>query len=117
MPSVAALAVIGGTACSFSKSEAGGSGGGKLALVAYSVPKPAYDALTSAFGATAAGKGSAWGSSYGPSGTQSQAVSNGQKVDYVAFSLEPDLTKLVPEFVDAGWNSGPRRARCRIRWS
>jgi sulfate/thiosulfate-binding protein len=107
--SVAGLAAIGVTACSSSKSEAGGSGGGKLALVAYSVPKPAYDALTAAFSATAAGKGSSWGSSYGPSGTQSQAVSNGQKADYVAFSLEPDLTKLVPKFVDAGWNSGPTK--------
>lgn len=27
----------------------------------------------------------------------------------MAFSLEPDLTKLVPRFVDAGWNSGPTK--------
>jgi sulfate/thiosulfate transport system substrate-binding protein len=94
------------TGCS-SSSKA--SSGHKLSLVAYSVPKPAYEALTSAFAATPNGKGVTWSSSYGASGTQSQAVINGQKADYVAFSLEPDMTKLVPKFVDAGWNSGPTK--------
>ena len=40
---------------------------------------------------------------------QSKAVSNGQKADYVAFSLEPDLTKLVPQFVGSDWQSGPMK--------
>lgn len=93
------------TGCSSSNASSGST----LSLVAYSVPKPAYEALTTAFAATSSGKGVTWKSSYGASGTQSQAVSNGQKADYVAFSLEPDLTKLVPKFVDAGWNSGPTK--------
>jgi sulfate transport system substrate-binding protein len=105
MLAVAGLAAIGVTACSSSS-----SGGGKsLHLVAYSVPKPAYDALTAAFGKTPQGKGLKWFPSYGPSGTQSKSVANGQKADYVAFSVEPDLTNLVPKFVDANWQSGPTK--------
>jgi sulfate/thiosulfate-binding protein len=104
---VAVLAAIGLAGCSSSQASSGG--GSKLSLVAYSVPKPAYDALTSAFDATAQGKGVSWGTSYGASGSQSQAVTNGQKSDYVAFSLEPDMTKLVPKFVDASWNAGPTK--------
>ena len=98
-PSACPLALIG---CSSSNASAGGT----LSLVAYSVPKPAYEALTAAFAATEQGKGVSWASSYGASGTQSQAVGNGQQADYVAFSLQPDLTKLVPTFVDESWNSG-----------
>ena len=75
-------------------------------IVAYSVPKPAYDALSAAFQKTTAGTGITFTSSYGASGTQSKAVLGGQKADYVAFSLEPDLTKLVPSKVDASWNGG-----------
>ena len=90
-------------------SSSNASTGSKLSLVAYSVPKPAYEALTAAFAATPKGKGVSWASSYGASGTQSQAVGNGQKADYVAFSLEPDLTKLVPKFVDPSWNSSPTK--------
>jgi len=101
---VITIAAAGVAGCSSSKSS-----GKSLHLVAYSVPKPAYDALTTAFGKTSTGKGIKWLSSYGPSGTQSKAVSNGQKADYVAFSLEPDLTKLVPKFVNADWNSGPTK--------
>lgn len=81
----------------------------KVAIVAYSVPKPAYDALSAAFEKTPAGKDVSFSSSYGPSGTQSKAVLAGQKASYVAFSVEPDLTKLVPKNVDANWNSGPTK--------
>jgi sulfate/thiosulfate transport system substrate-binding protein len=81
----------------------------KLAIVAYSVPKPAYDALSAAFVKTADGKDVKFSSSYGPSGTQSKAVLGGQNASYVAFSVEPDLTKLVPKYVDATWNSGPTK--------
>jgi sulfate/thiosulfate-binding protein len=102
----AAAVLLSLTGCS-SSSDA--SAGGKLSLVAYSVPKPAYEALTAAFAETSKGKGVSWASSYGASGTQSQAVGNGQKADYVAFSLEPDMTKLVPKFVEEGWNSGPTK--------
>ena len=101
---VMTIAAAGVAGCSSSKSD-----GKSLHLVAYSVPKPAYDALSAAFGKTPEGKGVGWATSYGPSGTQSKAVSNGQAADYVAFSLEPDLTKLVPKFVSADWNSGPTK--------
>ena len=78
----------------------------KVAIVAYSVPKPAYDALAAAFTKTDAGKGATFSASYGASGSQSKSVANGQAADYVAFSLEPDLTRLVPNTVAADWNSG-----------
>jgi sulfate/thiosulfate-binding protein len=99
-------AAVGVSACS---SSSGGSGGGTVRLVAYSVPKPAYDALGAAFAKTSDGKGVDIKGSYGPSGAQSKAVIGGQKADYVAFSVEPDLTKLVPDKVDANWNSGPTK--------
>ena len=102
---LAGLAAIGVAGCSSAKASDGKS----LSLVAYSVPKPAYSALQDAFAKTPQGNGVKWGSSYGPSGTQSKAVSNGQKADYVAFSLEPDLTKLVPSFVSSDWQSGPTK--------
>jgi sulfate/thiosulfate-binding protein len=100
-------AVIGVAGCSSSGSGSGGSK--KVSLIAYSVPKPAYDALQSAFTKTSAGKGVKFSASYGPSGTQSKSVASGQPADYVAFSLEPDMTKLVPKFVAADWNSGPTK--------
>jgi sulfate transport system substrate-binding protein len=100
---VATAAAIGVSGCSSTAK----SNSHKVAIVAYSVPKPAYDALTAAFEKTSQGKGVSFSSSYGPSGTQSQAVAHGQQADYVAFSLQPDLDKLVPKFVAKDWNSGP----------
>lgn len=86
----------------------GGSGAGKpLALVAFSVPKPAYDELQSSFAASSEGKGTKWTSSYGPSGDQARGVIAGQKADFVAFSLSSDMTKLVDAgLVDPSWNAG-----------
>lgn len=107
--SVAGLAAIGVTACSSSGKGSGGSGGKHVAIVAYSVPKPAYDALEAAFAKTPAGQGVSFSASYGASGDQSRAVSNGQQADYVAFSILPDLTRLVPDFVASGWDSGPTK--------
>ncbi len=96
-------AAVGVSACSSSSSAK------TIRLVAYSVPQPAYDALGKAFAKTSAGKTVALKGSYGPSGAQSKAVLAGQKADYVAFSVEPDLTKLVPSKVDSGWNTGPTK--------
>lgn len=104
---VTALAAIGVTGCSSSAKSSASSK--KISIVAYSVPKPAYDALESAYQKTDAGKGATFAASYGASGDQSRAVSNGQKADYVAFSIEPDLTKLVPKFVSDAWDSGPTK--------
>jgi sulfate transport system substrate-binding protein len=104
---VATAAAIGVSACSSSKSSGGGSGsGGKVAIVAYSVPKPAYDALEKAFQATPAGKGVTFSASYGASGTQSKAVASGQPADFVNFSTGSDMSKLVPRFVASNWNAG-----------
>lgn len=105
---VAAIAAVGLPGCSSSGGASSGDGS-KISIVAYSVPKPAYDALEAAFSKTAAGNGVSFSASYGPSGNQSRAVANGQSAGYVAFSILPDLTKLVPGFVNSGWDSGPTK--------
>ena|SRR5947209_7821886 len=91
----------------------GSSSGGsstQLALVAYSTPKKAYDALTSAFAQTSAGKGVGFNQSFGASGSQSRAVATGQPADIVAFSVEPDLTRLVKAgMVSGNWNANPEK--------
>ena len=69
--------------------------GGNLSLVAYSTPREAYDKLTSAFGNTEVGRGITFDSSYDGSGEQSRAVEWGLPADVVAFSLEPDMARLV----------------------
>jgi sulfate transport system substrate-binding protein len=94
---------VGVSACSSSSSAR------SIHLVEYSVPKPAYDALSAAFAKTPAGKGVKFLPSYGPSGTQSKAVLAGQKADYVGFSVTPDLTKLVPSKVATDWDAGPTK--------
>ncbi|MFL5794290.1 MAG: sulfate ABC transporter substrate-binding protein [Actinomycetes bacterium] len=84
----------------------GGSGGDKLTLVAYSTPREAYEQLIPEFQKTAAGKGVSFSQSYGASGDQSRAVQNGLAADVVAFSLEPDMTKLVDAgLVAKDWNA------------
>jgi sulfate/thiosulfate transport system substrate-binding protein len=85
------------------------SAGGTVNLVAYSVPKPAYDKLATAFTKTPAGKGVSIKASYGPSGSQEKAVAGGQKADYVGFSVGSDMSKLVPSKVDAGWDSAANK--------
>jgi sulfate transport system substrate-binding protein len=84
----------------------GSGGGGKLTLVAYSTPREAYEALIPAFQKTDAGKGVTFSQSYGASGDQSRAVQNGLAADVVAFSLEPDMAKLVDAgLVARDWNA------------
>ena len=96
-----AVAGCGGTS---SSSASGGGGGGSLSLVAYSTPQEVYAKLISGFDATSAGKGVKFKQSYGPSGDQARAVTNGLPADYVAFSLEPDVKKLVDAgMVDPNW--------------
>jgi sulfate/thiosulfate-binding protein len=108
---VAALAVAG---CGGSSDETGGgsssssssSGGSKttLSLVAYSTPEVVYDEIIPDFQKTADGKGVSFKTSYGASGEQSRAVAAGQKADIVAFSLAPDVDKLVdPGLVPKDW--------------
>ena len=82
------------------------SGGTKtsLSLVAYSTPEVVYDEIIPDFQKTPEGKGVSFKTSYGASGEQSRAVAAGQKADFVAFSLAPDVDKLVePGLVPKDW--------------
>jgi sulfate transport system substrate-binding protein len=98
------LAALGLAACGSSSSGSGG-GATHLTLVAYSTPRSAFEQLIPTFQATPAGKGSSFSQSYGPSGEQSRAVSNGLHADVVNFSLEPDVERLVKAgMVSADWN-------------
>jgi sulfate/thiosulfate transport system substrate-binding protein len=100
-----ALAAV-GAGCG---SSSGGSGN-KVSLVAYSTPKEAYGALIPAFNKTPAGRGTTFTQSYGASGDQSRAVESGLGADIVAFSLEPDITRLVKDgLVDQSWNQNAHK--------
>ncbi len=91
----------------------GGAGAGSdtaLSLVAFSVPKPAYDDLQKDFADTPDGKDVQFRSSYGASGDQARAVISGLPADYVGFSLASDMTKLVERgLVAKDWDSGPTK--------
>jgi sulfate transport system substrate-binding protein len=104
---VAVLALAAGVAgCG----GASGSSGDKVALVAYSTPKEAYEALIPEFQKTPEGKGVEFSQSYGSSGDQSRAVEAGQQADLVAMSLEPDITRLVDaDLVADDWSAGPEK--------
>src|ERR1019366_6847440 len=97
------------TSSSASSSGGGSSSGGsttQLALVAYSTPKKAYDALTAAFAQTTGGKGISLGESFGASRSQSRAVDSGQPADVAAFSTTPDMTKLGQDkIVASAWDA------------
>ena len=84
------------------------SGPVELSLVAFSVPKAANAAIETAFAATPQGEGTTWIESYGASGDQSRAVVAGLEADYVHFSLEGDVTRLVKEGLVAIVPSFPR---------
>ncbi|HXM56817.1 MAG TPA: sulfate ABC transporter substrate-binding protein [Candidatus Dormibacteraeota bacterium] len=78
----------------------------KLALVAYSTPQEPYEKIFTAFQKTPQGRNITFSESYGGSGDQSRAVDAGQPADLVAFSLEPDMTRLVKDgLVASDWNS------------
>ena len=88
----------------------GNSGAVELSLVAFSVPKAANDADRGSFADTRAGCRHDWVESYGASGDQSRAVVAGLKADYVHFSLEGDVTRLVKAgLVADDWNAGPNK--------
>ena len=86
------------------------AGGSTINLFAYAVPKPGYDKLIPAFQATAAGKGVQFQQSYGASGDQSRKVEAGAEADFVNFSVEPDVTRLVDAgLVDSSWNANEHK--------
>lgn len=92
------------TGDSGSASASPGDGGAEVSLVAYSTPEVVYDEIIPDFQKTAQGKDVTFKTSYGASGEQSRAVEAGLGADYVSFSIEPDMTRLVDAgLVDAGW--------------
>ncbi len=102
------LAACASTEASTDDDSAAGSGGEEvtLSLVAYSTPQAAYEKIIAAFQKTDAGKNVKFTQSYGASGDQSRAVEAGLPADFVMFSLEPDMTRLVEAgMVDAAWNT------------
>ncbi len=109
-----ALVALLAAACSSSNASTstggttGGSvgSGGTIDLVAYSTPQAAYTQLEAAFQKTPAGHGATFKESYGASGDQSRAVVAGQAADYVSFSLEPDMARLVKaDLVAPTWSA------------
>jgi sulfate/thiosulfate transport system substrate-binding protein len=104
-----ALALAG---CGGSSSEGAapdGQTGGNIRLVAYSTPREAYAKLIDRYTA-GAGEGVSFDHSFGSSGEQSRAVEAGLKADVVAFSLEPDMKRLVEAgLVAEDWNAGEHK--------
>lgn len=104
----AALVAAGCGGSSDSTSDTASSSKGtdaNLSLVAYSTPQVVYDEVIPAFEKTQPGAGTSFKSSYGASGDQSRSVEAGLPADVVAFSLEPDMTRLVKAGIVApDWN-------------
>jgi sulfate transport system substrate-binding protein len=90
------------SACGGDDDDAGGDGGDSstqtISIVGYSVAEEATTVVEEKFKETPEGEGVEFEQSYGASGDQSRAVEGGLEADYVHFSLEPDVTRLV----DAG---------------
>jgi sulfate/thiosulfate-binding protein len=83
---------------------------GAVTVVGYSTPREAYAQTIEGFQGTDAGKDIQFETSFGASGDQSRAVAAGLLADYVAFSLEPDLTRLVDAGIVApDWNAGANK--------
>src|SRR5688500_1305302 len=104
----ALLAMLAIPACGGSSTASGDGGGsvGSLTLVAYSTPEEAFRELIPAFNRTPEGGGVSFDQSYASSGEQSRAVEAGLPASVVAFSLEPDITRLVDaDIVADDWNS------------
>lgn len=95
---VASLMVV--AACGGDDDDSSGGGGGgeqTLNIVGFAVPEEANNAIYEKFKETDAGADAAAEpeGSYGASGDQSRAVEGGLEADYVHFSIEPDVTRLV----------------------
>src|SRR5690348_13143088 len=107
---IAAALTVGAVALTGCGSSSGGGSGSTINLVAYSTPAAAFKTIEGAFQKTAAGKGVKFKESYGPSGDQSRAVAGGQPADFVNFSLEGDVSRLVDKgLVASDWNAGEHK--------
>ena len=108
-----ALLVVAGCGGSSDESGGGASGdgdGAELSIVAYSTPEVVYNEIIPDFQATADGEGVSFKRSFGASGDQSRAVEAGQRADYVSFSIEPDMTRLVDAgLVASDWRENDNR--------
>ena len=93
--SIVVLAALFGAAAGSSSSSTNSAKDVKLTLVAYSTPREAYAKIIEAFQKTPAGRDVSFDQSYGASGEQSRAVEQGLPADIVAFSLAPDVTRLI----------------------
>jgi sulfate/thiosulfate transport system substrate-binding protein len=101
----ATIALGCGSGSGESNSGGGVSKKGTVALVSYSTPREVYEKQIPAFRKTDAGKDVEFTESYASSGEQSRAVEGGLPADVVAFSLEPDITRLTEAgLVDQDWN-------------
>ena len=99
------LGVMATSACS---AGAGASEGNEVSVVGFSVLEAANKPIFEAFETTEEGKDVAFKTSYGASGDQSRAVAGGLDADYVHFSLETDVTRLVDAgLVAEDWKEGP----------
>jgi sulfate/thiosulfate-binding protein len=89
--------------------DSGSSGSSEtISIVGFAVPEAANTAIAEAWAETPEGEGVEFETSYGASGDQSRAVVAGLEADYVHFSVESDVTRLVDEgLVAEDWNSGP----------
>jgi sulfate/thiosulfate transport system substrate-binding protein len=80
-----------------------------LNLVGYSVAETANKAAAQEWAKLNEGRNVTFKTSYGASGDQSRAVQNGLAADIVHFSVQSDVTRLVPTLIDPSWNAGPNK--------
>jgi sulfate/thiosulfate transport system substrate-binding protein len=105
-----ALGLVAAAACGGVAGGAASPAPVRLALVAYSTPQQPYEKIFAAFQKTPAGASVTFSESYGASGDQSRAVDSGLPADVVAFSLDPDMTRLVKDgYVAPDWNADQYR--------
>ncbi len=88
-----------------------GSGSSEtISIVGFAVPEEANKAIAAAWAETPEGEGVQFKTSYGASGDQSRAVVGGLDADYVHFSVQSDVDRLVDEgLVAEDWNTGPTK--------
>lgn len=102
------VAACGNTPSSGSSSASDSGESTTLSLVGFAVPEAANKAIAEAWAETEDGKNVRWVTSYGASGDQSRSVASGLEADYVHFSVESDVTRLVEAgLIDEDWNTGP----------
>ncbi|WP_426572309.1 sulfate ABC transporter substrate-binding protein [Aquihabitans sp. McL0605] len=107
---VAGSLLLGACGSAASDGSGSGSGGSTLSLVGFSVAKAPNNAIQATWAKTPEGKGVRWKESYGASGDQSRAVEAGADADYVQFSLEGDVTRLVKAgLVAEDWQANPTK--------